>query len=109
MQEKVVVHYRTGALLKGFTTHFSPDGGTFTMTPLPTDTSEPVTVDLAQLKAVFFVRDFTGDASYDEVKAFQPSDTPTERRIEAVMYDGEMLVGSADSYEAEREGFFLVP
>jgi hypothetical protein len=109
MQEKVVVHYRTGALLKGFATNFNPDGGAFTMTPLPADTSPPVTVDLSQLKAVFFVRDFTGDANYDEVKAFEPSDRRTGRRIEAVMYDGETLVGSADSYEAERDGFFLVP
>jgi hypothetical protein len=109
MPDKVVVHYRTGALLKGHTSDFSPASGSFTITRSDQVDAPPLSVHLSDLKAVFFVRDFVGDATYDEIKAFSHPVPPGVHRIEAHMLDGEVLVGSAESYEPEREGFFLVP
>lgn len=106
---KVVVHYRSGTLLKGHAWDFAPGTGFFHVTPVEGPASSPARVALDDLKAVFFVRDFTGDSTYDEVKAFSASATPAAHRIEAFMFDGEVLVGSADVYEPEALGFFLVP
>lgn len=106
---KVVVHYRDGGLVKGHTEDFNPAAATFHVAAVNDATGNPAPVAVEDLKAVFFVRDFVGDATYDEVKAFSASAARAPHRIEAYMFDGELLVGSADVYEPEARGFFLVP
>ncbi len=69
MGEKVVVHFRDGRLLKGFASH--PEGNVSSLDVLPLDQRDhPVTVRLESVKAIFFVKDFAGDAAYTESKAF---------------------------------------
>jgi hypothetical protein len=69
MGEKVVVHFRDGRLLKGFASH--PAGNVSSLDVLPLDQRDhPVTVRLESVKAIFFVKDFAGDAGYSESKAF---------------------------------------
>jgi hypothetical protein len=66
--ESVVVHYRDGQLVKGHITEFSGENPTFQVRQLHGG-PEPISVDVENLKAVFFVKDFVGNAKYDEVKA----------------------------------------
>ncbi len=70
MTESVVVHYRDGQLLKGQTTGFSGENLRFEVQQLHGG-PQPISVELANLKAVFFVKDFVGNSAYDEIKAFR--------------------------------------
>ena len=64
-------------------------------------------VPASQLKAVFFVRDFAGNADYVEQRSF---DSAVEgRRIEVTFGDDEVLVGLTLAYRTDGLGFFLTP
>ncbi len=108
MTESVVVHYRDGQLLKGQTTEFSGENPTFLVQQLHGG-PQPVTVELANLKAVFFVKDFVGNSAYDEVKAFRAGPFLPGARMEVGLLDGETLVGTVEGYRPDGLGFFLVP
>ncbi len=108
MAEQVVVHYRDGRILKGFVDGFT---GTEPVVRVQhrQDPDQHTDVDLSALKAMFFVKDFVGDATYDEVKAFRQPTSASERRMEITLFDGELLVGSVIGFHPERDGFFLEP
>ena len=109
MTESVVVHYRDGQLVKGHTTEFSGENPTFQVQQLHGG-PQPISVDLENLKAVFFVKDFVGNAAYDEVKAFRADFTMRPgARMEVGLFDGETLVGTVEGYRPSGLGFFLVP
>ena len=108
MTERVVVHYRDGQLLKGQTTLFSGENPTFDVQQLHGG-PQPIAVELANLKAVFFVKDFVGNAAYDEVKAFRSDSHQVGTRMEVGLFDGETLVGTVEGYRPSGLGFFLVP
>jgi hypothetical protein len=105
---KIVVRYRDGHLAKGFTHDFHPSRNQFSLWPsVDAAPSERMFVPAAQLKAVFFVRDFQGNADYVEQRTF---DGPAEgRRIEVTFGDDEVLVGSTLNYRTDGLGFFLTP
>ena len=111
MRNKIVVRYLDGRVLKGTTADFLPSKPAFHVVPSPQSGTaiEVVEVRLADLKALFFVRDFTGDPAYDEVKAFAEGAFVQGRRIEVIFKDGETLVGTTTGYQPDRAGFFLVP
>ena len=109
---KIVVHYGDGKILKGFSQDFYPNKPSFHLLPATTGfsfTDEAVGVRIEELKAVFFVRDFAGDPSYDERKNFAEGERPPGRKVRVVFKDGEVLVGSTVGYDRQRRGFFLVP
>jgi hypothetical protein len=68
-----------------------------------------VEVLVKELKAIFFVKDFTGKAEYDENKSFPEGQRPTGRRVEVTFFDSEVLVGSTLGYDPSRPGFFVTP
>ena len=108
MQEKVVVHFRDGRLLKGYTSDLTPNKTSFRLTPVDWG-GESQSIEVESLKAVFFVKDFAGDSTYSEKKAFA-SDAPyAPGRVEFHMEDGESLVGVVQDYQPDEAGFFLVP
>jgi hypothetical protein len=110
MGDKVVVHYRDGRLVKGFTTGFSGESPSFEVAPLASEAaSGPTRVELSDLKAVFFVKDFGGNSGYNEIKAFHPEFSRTGTRMEVGMFDGETLVGTVEGYRPTGLGFFLDP
>ncbi len=49
---------------------------------------------MKELKAVFIVRDFIGNAQDNECKEFIESKKLLGRKVEVTFEDGEMLVGS---------------
>ena len=111
VQNKVVARYVDGRVLKGTTIDFLPTRPLFHIVPTPQSGNLIAVVDVkvADLKALFFVKDFGGDPSYDEVKAFNASGPRQGRRLEVVFRDGETLVGTTMGYQPERPGFFLIP
>lgn len=68
---KIVVRYANGKILKGYSQDFSPTSPHFHVRRNEAVGSEPgQQVALRDLKAVFFVRNFSGDNSYEERKTF---------------------------------------
>ncbi|MEQ1730900.1 MAG: hypothetical protein ABL982_21230 [Vicinamibacterales bacterium] len=105
---RLVVHYRDGLILKGFSNNFDPGRSSFALTlrnAVAGDT--PVEVRLSDLKAVFFVEDFEGEPQYTERKEFL---TPAAgRRMAVTFMDGEVLWGTSLTYHPASTGFFLFP
>jgi hypothetical protein len=105
---RIVVRYLDGHLLKGYCQDFHPARPTFHVSPATVglDTT-PVLVPMAQLKAIFFVRDFAGNPQRVERKEFEK--TNQGRRIEVTFLDDEVLLGSTLGYRPDGTGFFVTP
>jgi len=106
---KLVVRDADGGILKGYSYDFSPDRPRFHVVVMGELTRRTVEVRVKHLKAVFFVRDFMGDPSYNERKEFLPEQVVSGRQVEVTFTDGEVLVGSTVGYEPKRTGFFFIP
>jgi len=106
---KVVMRYADGRIVKGFTSDFAPNKTFFHISPLESAaTDKGIEISVKELKAIFFVKDFTGDASYDENKQFSGTQPPG-RKVEVTFFDNEVLVGVTLGYDPSRIGFFLTP
>lgn len=110
MFSKVVARYADGRLLKGMTGDFAPGKDVFHLSEngAPAGTP-PVEVVVAELKAVFFVKDFLGNPDYHDRKIFDPMKPPAGRKLRVVFHDEEVIVGSTTGYQPGRPGFFLEP
>jgi len=107
---KIVARYTDGKVLRGYTHDFFPDKSLFHLKSIAEENKgRVVEVHLKELKAVFFVKDFLGNPSYNEVKHFTEGQNPLGRKIEVTFKDGEILVGSTVGYDPRRPGFFLFP
>ena len=104
--QKVVVRYRDGRILRGYTRDFNVARSQFHFSPDPV-AGDSLVVPLTQLKALFFVRDFAGDPTYKDQKAFTAP--PEGRVLEVTFDDGEVLLGSTLSYQPEAHGFIVHP
>lgn len=103
---RVVARFRDGRLIKGSTGDFLPTRDFF---HVHTTSGETVPVRHADLKAVFFVRDFAGDPAHRDRKEFEPGQAAPGRKIRVVFEDSEVLVGTTQGYQPGRSGFFVVP
>lgn len=111
-RSKLVVHYADGRVIKGCSYDFYPHKFHFHLLPPVAGfsfTDEATEVRIKDLKAVFFVRDFVGDPSYNERKCFAEGERPPGRKVKVTFRDGEVLVGSTVGYDRRRLGFFLIP
>lgn len=109
-QGKIVVRYADGRVLKGYSRDFYPNKPHFHLFPADAGLSDKaVEVRISDLKAVFFVRDFAGDPSYNERKEFAEGERPPGRKVQVTFKDGEVLVGSTLGYDPHRPGFFFIP
>jgi hypothetical protein len=106
---KVVIRYSDGRVIKGFTKNFFPNKNRFHLSLADKPSREAVEVFVKNLKAVFIVRDFIGDPSYEERKKCHEIEKPSGRKVEVTFVDGEVLVGSTLGYDSKRQGFFVFP
>ncbi|HEY5995911.1 MAG TPA: hypothetical protein VIU29_02775, partial [Candidatus Deferrimicrobiaceae bacterium] len=109
MQNKVVVRYQDGRVLKGFTSDFIANKEVFHVTDDTSSGNRPVEIFVPDLKAIFFVKDHVGDNRYTEHKQFDPARPVAGRKIRVDFKDGEHLVGITQAYQPGRPGFFMVP
>ncbi len=103
-QNKVVVQFQDGTILKGETVNFSPNKEDF---HLMTQEGKTVAVDFKLLKAVFFVKDFKGDKNYKEL--YDDFIAGGGRKVKVTFNDGEVLIGFAQVFNAKHRGFNLIP
>ena len=104
---KLVVACLDGRRLKGYVFNFSPLRDRFRLFPeanSPPDAGKDV--ELADLKALFFVRDFTGNSQYVERYDINGS---RGRRLEVTFKDGEKIIGTTEGWTPQKLGFFLFP
>ena len=107
---KVVVKYVNGKVIKGFMQNFSPNKDRFHLIPADNPSSGTTEVLLKHLKAVFVVRDFSGNPQYNERKKYVEGETPSGVKVEVTFLDDEVMVGSTVlGYDPERQGNFIIP
>jgi len=107
---KVVAHYQDGHVLKGVTNDFLPAKDRFHLVPADSPPgSKPAEVLVAELKALFFVKDFAGDPAHKRSQEFEAGKQPSGRKIRVDFKDGEVMVGTTQGYQPNRPGFFVVP
>jgi hypothetical protein len=61
---KIIVRYSDGRLIKGFTEDFFPNKERFHVIRADNPSGGAIEVSTKDLKAIFLVRDFTGDSLY---------------------------------------------
>lgn len=108
MDNRVVARYLDGRLVKG-TCH--DVAVTRPICHVHTAEYGVVAVRLADLKALFFVKDLAGNPEHRDLATVRPGDPRTRgaTKLEIRFKDGEVLVALAGEYSAERPFFFVVP
>lgn len=106
---RIVAHYLDGRLVKGITEDFAPNRIQFHMHPVGSESRVPI--DCQKLKAVFFVRDLSGDPGREDRYGFGHVATESEKgkKIAIQFKDGEVMFGYTLAYTDDREGFFVAP
>lgn len=104
--QKVIARFRDGHLVRGYTADFHPSKPQLHLSAEP-NSSDTVFLQLSQLKALFFVRDFTGDQTRVDRQEFGAA--PQGRKVVITFNDGETLLGSTLGYRGEGNGFFVHP
>ena len=105
-ENKLVVRYLDGSVVKGFTLDFSSTKDSFHINPTD-DRATAIEVRLPQVKAVFFVKDFAGQRDHDERAEYDPGQKILGKKLQVTFIDGEVLAGVAEVYMPNRKGFFL--
>lgn len=109
IQNKIVVHYKDGRIVKGATSDFLPTRPLFHVSPSDGQSSTSlVEVRVPDVKAIFFVKDFTGNQERKDVQGF-PDKPAIGKKIRIEFKDGEIMIGTTQGYDARRDGFFIVP
>ena len=111
-RNQVVVHYKDGSVLKGFTHDFTPLKNTFHLNvEMGPQAGEVRDVLVAELKAIFFVKSFEGNRTYVEKKLFEQVNDARLRglKIRVEFKDGEVVRGISLGYSKGKRGFFLIP
>lgn len=114
MLNKVVARFKDGSIMKGNTNDFSPLKQHFHLEVIGGQVIDvkvanlkALEIQLRELKAAFFVKDFEGNKTYDE--EYGDMLVGAGRRVQVTFADGEVIIGFALSYSPDRIGFFLVP
>jgi hypothetical protein len=109
VEHTIVARFRSGGVVRGTTTDFSPIRDVFTLSEtLPDGSVRSVEVPFRDLKAVFFVKTLKGDRNYREQKLQIPSGKPGTRLL-ITFEDGEVLRGTTLGVNLTSRGFLLFP
>lgn len=113
MVNKVIVKYLDGRMVKGNTFDFAPTRDTFHIDVIQTNEDEGKLgmreVNISELKAIFFVKDFAGKPDYEERNEFLPGDEKRGKKLRITFADGERMNAISVGFGRERKGFFVTP
>jgi hypothetical protein len=101
---RVVARFLDGTTLRGTTIDFSPTRRVFRIN----DGRRVHEVDLGNLKAVFFVKEFEGNREYHDKKGFFARQNHG-KKVVVKFKDGEMLYGYTLNFTSQGFGFFVFP
>ena len=108
LKNRVVIRYRDGRKLKGYTWDFVPQKELFHLSD-PEDERKISEVAAKDLKAVFFVRTFAGNRLHKPDYTLEAFARVPGLKLKVTFEDGEVLYGTTNAYSAGRTGFFLMP
>lgn len=112
VRNRIVLHFKDGSLLKGYTHDFTPLREKFHLIidegPERGNVHE---VCCSDLKAVFFVKSFDGNRNHIEKNNFGEVDAVGLRglKVKVEFPDGEVIRGTSFGYSRGRKGFFVIP
>ena len=108
MANEVVAHYLDHRVVKGHSLDVDPAKPTFHVRTAHEGVAE---VKLADLKALFFVRDLAGNPGRKDAAALEAADARARGAvpIEIEFADGERLVGLTVRYPPVKPYFFILP
>lgn len=106
----VVARFTDGRLVKGLTNDFAPDKALFHVNlhgAVPGSRAEEL--NTGDLKALYFVKELTGNPNHIERREFDQIRRPLGRKIRVIFKDSEEMVGTTQGYQPSRPGFFVIP
>lgn len=113
MANKVVVHYKDGKVERGHTTDFRPDKEVFHLVVTEENEKKSLLVEIAYLKAVFFVKELEGMSRtrHADKKTFEDvkDQKLIGKKVKVEFTDGEVICGLTLGYSPRRQGFFFTP
>jgi hypothetical protein len=104
MINKVVVQYKNKQIKKGETGDFMPNKSIFHL-HLSDGGKEQIIIE--DLKAIFFVKDLSGNKEYNE--QYDQNIPGGGKKLQIEFSDGEILVGFSQTYSPTRASFFIIP
>lgn len=104
----IVARFCDGRIMKGTTHDFLPNRPTFHIYVDGNERSKAETVSVADLKAVFFVKDYAGQKDRADVPGFEGAQG-FGRNAQVTFADGETICGRTTGYNAQALGFFMLP
>lgn len=121
LEEHVVAHFKDGEIIKGVVLSFSPETGVLKLRLEDlTDQNEHEEIKAAELKAVYYIKNWSGNIDLHEASA--PVPASAERKRFLVRFsDGEVLCGFVKEEDVDKIvvkdseiqavnlGFFLYP
>ena len=108
LKNSVVVRYRDGRKLKGFTWDFLPTKEVFHVAD-EKDEKKISEISTKELKAVFFVRTFEGDKNHQPEYSLESFRKIPGLKLKVTFFDGEVLYGTTNAYAPGRKAFFMLP
>jgi len=105
MMNLVVVHYSDGIIMKGKTGDFFPNKDVFHLQGQLNDEMKQIFIQ--DLKAVYFVKSFEGNAEYTEKIDVERAGFGKKIRVQ--FKDGEVQYGYTQGYTPNRPGFLVFP
>jgi len=111
MDQKMVVHLLDGTVLKGRSHDFNLNKEMFHLDPEGiANSGKTIEIHHEFLKAAFFVKDFSGNRYFEEIKDFEKAPKKNSGKKAIITFsDGEVLAGFVEGYKESRPGFILVP
>ncbi len=106
MEHKIVVQTKKGKIYKGVTQDFAEENEAFHFLPNEGG-GVPMTLQVEDLKAMFWVKDYLGNRNFEAKKSFDQK--RQGQRAVIAFSDGEEIWGTLDEYEEGARGFFLIP
>ena len=103
--QKVIARFLDGRIVRGYTNDFNASKPHLHLTE--DAASESSKVKIAQLKALFFVREFAGDSQRVDRQAFDQK--AYGRKVEVTFSDGEILLGTTMGFKSPEHPFFVQP
>ena len=105
--EKIIARFRDGRVARGHLVRLSPTESHLVVTEA--DKGGPETrIPLSELKAIFFVRSFSGSGKHQPGEKASSVDY-VGRKVGVRFADGEVVTGYARGFDTTQKGFFLYP
>lgn len=103
--QKVIARFLDGRIVRGYTNDFHASKPHLHLTA--DAASDAHFVPIAQLKALFFVREFEGNSQRVDRQEFDQK--AYGRKVEVTFSDGEILLGTTMGFKSPQHPFFVQP